>query len=74
MPKSKSYFVEFKDQIKDEHVRYEAHLEEKELPKDKCDHKGKVKAVPGGIRCSCGTGWSGGNVYMLIDHFNESVI
>ena len=69
----KNYFSQFKDEIEEEHKSFETHVEMTELPNFHCNHKGKVKAVPGGLRCQCGTGWQGTNVAMLLKHFNEGV-
>lgn len=69
--KSKYFFEEFKDQIKEEHQAYETHLEEKEHNFKQCDHKGKVKIINGTLKCSCGAGWSGPQLNVLFDFFNK---
>ena len=68
--KSKYFFDEFKDQIQEEHKTLETHLEHKEVSSVQCDHKGKVKAITGGLRCTCGAGWTGPQLNILLDHFN----
>ena len=69
MIKNKNFFVDHKDQIEEENKSYEAHSESKTIPTEKCDHIGKVKAVPGGVRCRCGAMWTGKNVDSLLTHF-----
>lgn len=68
---SKYFFEQFKDQIKEEHEKYEANQEIKEIPKDKCNHKGKVKFILNELRCACGAAWSGSGIKQLFDKFNK---
>ena len=70
---SKSYFEQFKDEIIEDHKVFKTHLESKELSGAKCTHFGRVKAVPGGLRCQCGVGWQGSQLNVLLDHFNRVV-
>jgi hypothetical protein len=71
MPYSKNYFEQFKEEIVKEHKDYETHLEMTTLPSHHCDHKGKVKAIPGGATCTnCHAGWQGPQINQLLDHFN----
>jgi hypothetical protein len=67
---SKNYFEQFKDEIVEEHKTFETYLEQKEIPTDRCNHKGKIKAVPGGLRCQCGAGWQGKDLHILLKLFN----
>jgi len=71
MTKSKHFFQQFKDEIAEEHKAFETHQEQQEVSMSKCDHKGKVKAIPGGLRCQCGVGWQGSQLNVLLDHFNR---
>lgn len=70
---SKHFFEQFKDEITEEHKAFKTHQEVKEVSGVKCDHKGKIKAVPGGLRCSCGAGWQGAQLNVLLDHFQSGV-
>jgi hypothetical protein len=67
---SKYFFVDKKEQIEEEHKTFETHLEQKELPTVHCDHKGKVQAIPGGLKCQCGAGWQGKDLHILLKLFN----
>jgi hypothetical protein len=69
--RSKSYFEQFKDEIVEDHKAFETHMETKELSDTKCTHFGKVKAVPGGLRCQCGAMWGGKNIDILEKLFNS---
>jgi hypothetical protein len=73
MIKNKYFFQDKKEEIEEEHKKFETHLEQTELSSVKCDHKGKVKAVPGGLRCQCGAGWQGSQLNVLLDYFNKVV-
>lgn len=66
---NKYFFNQFKKEIQDEHEMFETHTEQKEVTSIQCNHKGKVKAVPGGIRCVCGAGWQGSQLNVLLDYF-----
>jgi len=68
--KSKFFFEQFKDEVVEEHKTMETHLEQKELTSDHCNHRGKVKAIPGGLRCQCGAGWQGKNLDILLNLIN----
>jgi hypothetical protein len=70
MPLSKHYFEQFKDEIAEEHKKFETHLEQKELTNEKCTHFGKVEFVNGELRCRCGAGWAGPNLDILYELFN----
>jgi hypothetical protein len=69
--RSKYFFDEFKDQIKEEHEKFETHLENRDISQDRCNHKGKVKMVNGMLRCSCGAGWQGPGLDTLFDLLNK---
>ena len=71
--KSKHFFEQFKDEIQEEHKAFKTHSEQAEVSSTKCDHKSKVKAVPGGLRCACGAGWQGSQLNVLLDHFNRVI-
>ena len=73
MPFDKNYFKQFKEEIEEEHKVYETHLENQELSTTKCNHKGKVQVIPGGLRCQCGAGWQGARLNTLLDYFNKGV-
>ena len=70
---NKNYFDQFKKEISEEHTTLKSHLEEKELSPSRCDHKGKVQAIPGGVRCQCGAAWGGKNVAELLRFFTKGV-
>jgi hypothetical protein len=70
---NKSFFTQFKEEVEEEHKAFKTVSESKELPSTKCDHKGKVKAVLGGLRCQCGAGWQGARLNVLLDHFNSVI-
>jgi len=70
---NKNYFDQFKEEIVEEHKAFDTHQEQREITKEHCEHMGKVKAVPGGVRCECGAMWTGKNVDMLLSHFMEVV-
>jgi hypothetical protein len=69
----KYFFEPPNDEIVEENKKYDAHSEEKEVPMYKCDHKGKLSFVPGGLRCKCGAGWQGSQLKQVFDYFNKGV-
>jgi len=73
MPFNKHFFSQFKEEIKEEHEALKTVSESKEVSSTKCNHKGLVKAVPGGLRCQCGAGWQGARLNVLLEHFNRVV-
>ena len=72
--KSKHFFKQFKEEITEEHKKFETHLEQKDVSTDACKHFGKVKAVKGGLRCQCGAGWQGPQLNVLLDYFEKGGI
>jgi hypothetical protein len=70
MVKSKYFFEEFKDQIKEEHDNFKTHTESSDVSPYRCDHKGKVKIINNMLRCQCGAGWGGPNIETLLNIFN----
>ena len=73
MPFNKHFFTQFKEEVQEEHEAFKTISESKELPSTQCNHKGLVKAVPGGLRCQCGAGWQGSRLNVLLDHFNRVI-
>jgi hypothetical protein len=73
MPFNKHFFQQFKEEIAEDHTAFKTHQEQKEVVSTQCDHKGKVKAIPGGLRCTCGAGWQGGQLDILLKHFTKGV-
>ena len=67
---SKHYFQQFKDEIKEEHQKFDTHQDAAEINNDHCNHKGKVKMDKGMLKCICGAGWSGPNLDLLLKHLN----
>jgi hypothetical protein len=62
--KSKHYFEEFKKDIKEDHEKFETHLESHEVSTDRCKHK-DAKIVDGVLRCTCGAAWGGPEIETL---------
>jgi hypothetical protein len=69
--KSKYFFKDKADQIKEEHKLYKTKLESTDIVNDRCDHKGKVEMVDGILKCKCGSAWSGPGLDTLIDLFSK---
>jgi len=69
--KSKYVYQEFKDEIKEEHERFDTYQETKDVSQGKCSHMGKVKIVNGELRCECGSAWSGAQINVLFDYFDK---
>jgi hypothetical protein len=71
--KSKYFFEQFKDQIKEEHEQFKTHTESTELNNNRCTHKGKVKIVGNILRCQCGASWGGNEIEALYNLLNGKV-
>jgi hypothetical protein len=65
--RSKHYFEEFKEDIKEEHEKYNTHVEIKDIDIQRCNHKGKVRYEGGMVKCICGAAWSGPQIDTLIE-------
>lgn len=68
---SKSYFKQFKEEIKEEKETYKAHSEVADVPVKRCNHKGKVRMDGSILKCECGAAWDGANVQALFDLLNK---
>jgi hypothetical protein len=71
--KSKYFFADKAKEIKEEVKKFEAHSESRELSKERCDHKNKVKIVGHELRCSCQAAWSGPQIETLYKLLTTSV-
>jgi hypothetical protein len=69
--KSKYFFEDKKDQIKEEHKLFKTKLESTDITNERCDHKGKCNIVNGILRCKCGSAWSGPGLDTLFDLFSK---
>lgn len=65
--RSKSYFKQFKEEIKEEKEDFKAHNETSDVPTKRCKHKGKVRMDGNILKCECGAAWGGPNVQALFD-------
>ena len=63
--RSKYYFEDLKEDIKEQHELYESHQENTEVLKVRCDHKNKVKIINNELRCECGASWGGSQIETL---------
>ena len=72
--KSKHFFVDNAKEIKEDHKKYETHLENTDLSSDRCTHKGGVEITRGELRCKCGASWSGPQIETLFALLNGRVI
>ena len=71
--KSKYFFADKAKEIKEEVKKFEAHSESRELSKERCDHKNKVKIENGMLKCQCGSGWQGPEIETLYKLLTTSV-
>lgn len=69
--RSKYFFEEFKDEIKEDHEKFKTFLDSADISPQRCSHKGKVKIVNGILKCSCGAAWGGSELNILFDYFNK---
>jgi len=69
--KSKYIFKQHGKQLDKETKEFKAYSEKTDIPLKGCNHKGKVRLENGELRCTCGAGWSGGNIEKLFDLLNK---
>ena len=69
--KGKYFYQDHKKDIEEEHKKYKALSETKDLDTTRCDHMGKVSYINGELRCKCGASWSGANLSALYDFFKK---
>lgn len=68
--KSKYFFKDKADLVKEEHKLFKTYQESTDILQDKCDHKGKVKIIDGRLVCTCGAAWNGPELETLLKLFN----
>ena len=69
--KSKYFFKDKEDQIKEEHKLYKTKQESTNISTDRCDHRFKVEIIDGVLKCKCGASWSGPGLDTLFDIFSK---
>lgn len=70
--KSKYFFEDKQDLIKEEHELFETHQEAKEYLTERCKHK-DVKIVGNILRCKCGSSWGGPQIETLYKLFTKGI-